>query len=137
MIEETLQEFGFTKKESELFTALVESGPQTVQELSRLLGTPRATLYGLLSVMADRGFVISSAEKSTTVYSASPPSSFSHAVAKEKEAIRIKEKCADKLTELLTSSLSAGAVATPKLQLFQGKKRVEEMLYRIDEGLAA
>jgi sugar-specific transcriptional regulator TrmB len=130
MLEQTLKDFGFNVREAEIFSSLVEAGPQTVQELSRLLGMPRATLYGMLSGLSDRGFVISSINKSTTVYSASPPSSFSHAVAKEREALTAKEKYAEKLTEMLTPMLSAGAVATPKLQLFQGKKKVEEMLYR-------
>ena len=48
MIQDIFDVLGCKQEEAKTYLALVESGPRTATELSKLVGAPRPTIYGYL-----------------------------------------------------------------------------------------
>jgi predicted transcriptional regulator len=55
MIQDIFDVLGFKQEEAKTYLALVESGPRTATELSKLVGAPRPTIYGYLERLLAAG----------------------------------------------------------------------------------
>ncbi len=65
--------FGFPKEHIHLYLTLLESGPTTLAELARAGQIHRATVYRLLPILQQRGFVTEVQRGRRRVYSAADP----------------------------------------------------------------
>jgi DNA-binding MarR family transcriptional regulator len=70
---EKLQELGFGQYEAQAYVALLQSLPCSGYELARLSGVPRASLYGVLEKLEQRGAVLRLETPAGTRYAAVPP----------------------------------------------------------------
>ncbi|MDO4787112.1 MAG: helix-turn-helix domain-containing protein [Fretibacterium sp.] len=63
----------FTDSEAKAYVALLQNGPCTGYEVSRLSGVPRSKIYNVLEILLNRGFLLVAQESKTTLYEALPP----------------------------------------------------------------
>lgn len=68
-----LQELGFGQYEAQAYIALLQTEPCSGYELARLSGVPRASLYGVLEKLEQRGAVLRLESQAGTLYAAVPP----------------------------------------------------------------
>lgn len=63
MLNKILVQLGLTSKEAEVYSLLLEYGPQTAQQLSKTSGLGRTHLYQITKQLTARGFVQSDKSK--------------------------------------------------------------------------
>ena len=68
-----LQELGFGQYEAQAYVALLQTEPCSGYELARLSGVPRASLYGVLEKLEQRGAVLRLETAEGARYAAVPP----------------------------------------------------------------
>lgn len=117
-----------------VYLCLAEAGKTTAQRISKNCNIPRTTVYYVLENLVKRGLVFEEQKKGTTFFSPNKPSSIVNLIRKEKEEIVLKESMAGQLVDLLTPYFKGKLFNVPTIQFFEGKKRVEDMLYEyLDE----
>ena len=67
---EVLREFGLNSKESEIYLALLKSGPSTVAEISKKISILRQSIYDILDKMVSKGIIGQSVSNNTKVFHA-------------------------------------------------------------------
>ena len=65
-----LREFDFTESEAKVYVKLLENGPSTGYEISKLSGVARSKIYNVLEALTKRGVLVSCVEDKSTFYSA-------------------------------------------------------------------
>lgn len=129
MFHQYLEKLGFSEKEIAVYLALTELGKATASALSAKTKIPRATVYIILASLDERGVITVEEAKDTTYYVMKSPASFVSLVHREKDELKEKEKAALELQSILEPYLTSFHHVVPKLQLYEGKKNVEAMLY--------
>ncbi len=117
---ELLEELGFTKGESTVYLALLESGPQIASELSEKSKIHRINLYDLLKKLVEKGLVTHYIKGKTKTYKALPPQTL---LKIEKQRIQNLEQAIpslEKLQKTRKDELSA--------ELFIGKAGVKNAI---------
>ncbi|MFZ6014972.1 MAG: TrmB family transcriptional regulator [Patescibacteria group bacterium] len=71
--QQLLQKLGLSKEESEVYLALVESGPANVSEIARRTRMHRPTIYQFLPGLVERGLVTAVPKGKQKWYAAEPP----------------------------------------------------------------
>ena len=66
MIEDSLEQLGFTKNEARLYLAVAEAGKANAQLIAKKVGLPRTTAYSVLDSLLKKGVVTTEQKKSTT-----------------------------------------------------------------------
>lgn len=122
-------QLGFQPKEQQVFLSLVEHGKQSATELSRRVKIPRATLYSLLDSLLQRGVISREQKRGSRLFLASNLESLKRLVETEREQLKLKEQAASELFSLLAPVMKVAGYAPPKIQVYEGKKSIENMLY--------
>lgn len=130
MLEIQLAKLGLTEKEVSTFIALAETGRAVATTLCKKTGIPRATLYGILDSLIKQGLVIKEQTQSSSYFSISNPDIFVKIFEKQEEAIKEKKQIAFGLVDILQGYLKNSNYTAPKVQIYEGKKSIEQMLYR-------
>jgi sugar-specific transcriptional regulator TrmB len=73
MLEDTLSGLDLSRDEIGIYLSLLESGPTTAGQFSKKVGVPRATLYGILQRLTDKGVIKRSLRKGIRTFTASSP----------------------------------------------------------------
>lgn len=129
MVEQLLKELGFSDKESRLYLLLAEAGKSTVQLLARRAGIPRTTAYSILENLQARGLISAEQKQGTTFYVVQNANALLRMLGKEREELNRKESKAKELVELIKPYFKSKFFSVPKIQLFEGKAAVENLLY--------
>jgi sugar-specific transcriptional regulator TrmB len=121
----TLQGFGFSTKESEVYIALLELGKGTVTEISRQAGINRTTGYDILGSLASKGVVSVSGKEPKQEYAAEAPEAITRYLEREQakldEAIKKSETIAGELTLLHANK------NRPKIRFYEGKEGLQHV----------
>ena len=129
MLHSALEKFGFNEKQQRVYIALAEAGKITATELSKRTNVPRATLYAILDSLIDRGVVSREQARGSALFVVNNPEAFLRLVELEKSALSEKDQAAKDIIDMVSPFLSSGHYSLPKVQVFEGKKNIESMLY--------
>lgn len=69
---EVLRQFSYTESESKVYIALLQNGPKTGYEASKISGVPRSKVYNVLESLTSRGVVATTSGEKTILYRAEP-----------------------------------------------------------------
>ncbi len=67
---QVLKRFNFTESEAKAYMALLQNGPQTGYEVSKLSGVPRSKIYNVMELLVNRGVVVTTTGSKTILYRA-------------------------------------------------------------------
>lgn len=67
-----LKRFDFTESEAKVYITLLQNGPCTGYEASKLSGVPRSKIYNILEILTNRGALVTSDGEKTILYRAEP-----------------------------------------------------------------
>ncbi|MCB9030129.1 MAG: helix-turn-helix domain-containing protein [Deltaproteobacteria bacterium] len=112
-----------------VYLALADLGKATASLLSKRLSVPRTTVYSVLENLIAKGVISIEHKGNTTFYKANTPNSLLGIVQKEKEQVKAKEATANELVKLITPFFKSKNFSIPRLQLFEGKQNVNNMLF--------
>lgn len=129
MFEQHLSQLGFQNKEQLVYTTLIELGRAPAAVISKRTGLPRASVYGILDELSKKGVVSKESARSGTLFLVNSPQAFVRLVNEEKISLVAKERAAKQLAEELSPYIRSRQFGVPKIQLFEGKKSIENMLY--------
>ncbi len=114
----TLQKFGFSEKEAEVYIGLLELGKGTVTEISRKAGINRTTGYDILNSLSNKGVVSVSGKEPKQEYAAESPALITEYLKKRAteitEHIKKSEEMLPELTLLYTKK------NRPKIRFYEG-----------------
>ena len=129
MIENAFQRLGFSGKEQDVYLAIADLGKTSATILSKKTKIPRATLYAVLDGLIEKGVISREQKGGSSNFLVNSPNVFVRLVEQEKEEVQAKEKAALDLVDFLTPYLKSTHYSIPKLQIFEGKQNIENMLY--------
>ncbi len=69
---QVFRQFNYTESEVKVYITLLQNGPQTGYEVSKLSGVPRSKVYNILEMLINRGVVVTSQGNKTVIYRAEP-----------------------------------------------------------------
>jgi sugar-specific transcriptional regulator TrmB len=121
---------GATDKEAETFLRLLELGPQTATIVAKHIGTPRSTMYVIMSALKEMG-LIEEFERSGVKYFKTV------AVQEISDVINAKKRKLDQTEELFKrllpdlESKQKKLTMTPKVRFFEGKDQVMKMYEQV------
>lgn len=72
-LDRLLQQIGFSKNETKVYLAALESGPSSAQTLAERASLPRTTVYSVLEYLVKRGVVGKTVHQGKTRFLADPP----------------------------------------------------------------
>ncbi len=128
-MESLFLQLGFSAKEQQIYLSLVEQGKATASALSKRTKIPRATLYGHLETLLSRGVITKEQKRGSSSFLVNNLSSLLRLVENEQEQLKMKAQAAKELTSLLSPVLKVAGYSPPKIQIFEGRKSIENMLY--------
>lgn len=129
MLHGALEKFGFNEKQQRVYIALAEAGKVTATELSRRTNVPRATLYAILDSLSERGVVSREQTRGSALFVVNNPEAFVRLVEQEKNVLSEKDKAAKDIVDMVAPFLNSAHYSLPKVQVFEGKQNIENMLY--------
>lgn len=130
MLETQFGKLGFNDKEIRAFLTLAEVGKATASVIGKRSEIPRSSVYAVLESLIERGVVSLEHGSGTTFYVANDPTSLQRMIEKEEEQLEEKKTAVKELVEMIEPYLKSSHYSTPKLQYFEGKRNVENMLFR-------
>ena len=129
MFSEYFRKLGIEERAEQVYLAVASAGKATAGLVSKRTKIPRATVYLLLNELSERGLISLEKAPAATRYVANDPLSFTRMVAEEREEIEGKELAAKKLIEQLVPFMHGTKRAMPHIQVFEGQKSINAMLY--------
>lgn len=126
---ERLVKFGMSQSEAALYLRLAELGRSGAHALAKRCGLPRTTTYSVLDSLVRKGFAFVEKGPGNTIYVANDPSALLLQVSKERAELEHREAEAAELVELVRPSFRSRFHNAPKIQFFEGRDGVEQMLY--------
>ncbi|EKD24400.1 MAG: transcriptional regulator, TrmB [uncultured bacterium] len=119
MISKKLQAAGLSKKEADIYLALLELSEATIAQLVKKTGIKRSTVYETIELLKRRGLVSQGRLKKRTVFYAESPKKIPEALEAKKQSIE------EAMPELL--SLMNLLDKKPKIKYFEGLEGVKEV----------
>lgn len=126
---ERLVQFGMTPSEAEIYLQLAEVGRSGAHALAKRIGMPRTTTYSVLDSLVRKGFAAVERGKTIGVYVASEPDVLLRQLDRERETLARRQAEATALVEQVRPMFRSRFYHVPKIQFFEGRDGVEQMLY--------
>lgn len=131
-VEKTLQDFGLTEKETQIYIFLAKHGLQKGVEIAKKTKTAKAVVYRILKILQRKGFVESTLE-SPVRYKAVPFETIldTKIKAKHEEARQIETAKKDLLDDW--GKISKGEPESPieKFVVIEGNQRIYNKIYQM------
>lgn len=112
-LDHLLQQMGFSKNESKIYLAALESGPSSAQELAKAADLPRTTAYSVLEYLVERGVVAKTMHQGKTRFLAEPPAKLATIVEDLQKQVK------ESLPQL--EAIYNKSETKPKIYFFEGK----------------
>lgn len=123
ILERELQKLGLSEKETKVYLASLQLGPQPVQDIARKAGVNRATTYVMIEGLMRRGIMTSFDRGKKRFFSAEAPDRLLSVLHVQVEELREREReFAQVLPEL--RALLVGAAERPRVRFFEGSEGV-------------
>lgn len=123
MIKESLQKYGLSEKETEVYLALLELGKAKSKEVATKTKLPRSTVYSVLEFLEKKGLVFSYDQGKIKTYAAQDPAKIVDDLASRAQSIKTI------FPEL--KELYQGAKTKPQIKYYQGISEMKEMYNNI------
>ncbi len=121
-----LQDIGLSEKEAKVYSAALELGPATADQLAKQSKIVRSTTYVQLESLMKKGLMSTYEEGKKTFFAPESPELLKRFLSKQKEDIGAKEnELVDFLPELLRQFESAGE--RPVVRFFPGKEGIHTL----------
>ncbi len=119
MYEKELQSLGLSDKESRVYLAALELGPDTVQHIAQKAGINRPTTYVQIESLKSKGLMSEVEKGKKTFYVPETPDRLSTLLNAFEQEIQFKK---NEITRILPAlqDLFAGAGERPKVRFFEG-----------------
>ncbi|HHY14195.1 MAG TPA: TrmB family transcriptional regulator [Thermoanaerobacterales bacterium] len=69
---QVFRQFNYTQYEAQVYITLLQNGPQTGYEVSKMSGVPRSKVYNVLEKLTNRGAVVTAQGEKNVLYKAEP-----------------------------------------------------------------
>ncbi|MDD5318523.1 MAG: helix-turn-helix domain-containing protein [Candidatus Pacebacteria bacterium] len=126
----SLTSFGFSKKEADVYIAILELGKGTVSQISRKAGINRTTGYDILNSLLNKNVVSVSGKEPKQEYSAESPTNITEYLKKQAAALEEQIKESESLVPEL--NILHSKKNRPKIRFYEGieglKKVYEDTL---------
>lgn len=119
MIKESLQKYGLSPKETEVYLALLELGKAKTKDIAPKTKLSRSTVYSVLTALEAKGLVFSYDQGKIKTYAAQDPGKLVDEIASRAQSIKTI------FPEL--KQLYQGAKVKPQIKYYQGLAEIEEM----------
>lgn len=125
-IKDDLALFGLNEQEMQVYLLLLRHGWSTVVQLSKICPIKRTTIYRTLNELSQKGLVVLQLNNKTTLYDASPPSSFESLILEsQKKTAQLKESFNH--IEQYFSKFPVGQTTETKVQYYRGLRGLKQM----------
>ena len=128
MIGQLLQQLGFTKKEAEIYLALLRRGKAMPASIAKETGVNRATVYSITKSLIKKGIISEDLGGKTLYLVARPVKDLSHILKKEKEELEKKEEIISSAIGELSIITTNTTYSIPKIR-FVEESDIEKHLY--------
>lgn len=125
MKKELFEKIGLSKKEEKVYLATLKIGPAPVSKIARETNFPRQTVYSIIKMLADRGFVDQSDRAGVIQFSAEPEKLLL-VLQKERRNIEKNEVELEKLIPEL-KKYQERAIVLPKVKYYEGEEVLKNM----------
>jgi len=132
-IQTTLEQFGLSKKEAQVFITLNKHGSITVLELSRHLQIKRTSLYRILEELIRKGIVETQVDAKTTYYTASGSKQFESLVVEQESKTKLLQQAFQELTVNLPLTTTQNQKET-SVRFFRKQLGLKQMEWRMIEA---
>lgn len=130
-LEEKLANLDLSKREIDVYLAVLVLGKSTISDISRKSKIKRTTVYEYIESLLEKGFAYKTAEKKRIFYCVENPEKITRILEDKKKSIDAKKQKIEKIIPELVSLYSA-SFNKPTISFYEGKsgiKRIyEEML---------
>ncbi len=125
MIEKDLQFLGLSDEETKIYLTLLKFGTSPVTQIARLTKIGRVNCYHHIQKLIQKGLISQSQKSKVKQFSAENPRIF---LNREKERTNVAQELIPQLI-----ALSAGSSQKPRIQLFEGKSGIRNILETMTE----
>ncbi|MFA6159798.1 MAG: helix-turn-helix domain-containing protein [Parcubacteria group bacterium] len=130
-LEEKLYNLDLSKREIDVYLAVLVLGKSTISDISRKAKIKRTTVYEYIESLLEKGLVYKTAEKKRIFYCAENPEKITKILEDKKKSIDAKKQKIEKIIPELVSLYSA-SFNKPAISFYEGKAGLkiiyEEML---------
>lgn len=119
MLKESLQKYGLSGKETDIYLALLELGKAKTRDIASKTRLPRSTIYSILSELEAKGLVFSLDQGKIRTYAAEDPAKIVDDISGRAQTIK------SVFPEL--KQLYQGTKVKPQVRYYQGISEIREM----------
>jgi sugar-specific transcriptional regulator TrmB len=119
-LKKALLQLNFTEKEILTYVVLLENGPLPIQEISRLVGINRVTIYSAVDELKRKGLVVESRKGKRKLLVAENPESLKELIEERKNKIISEEKILSDLILPALKAINARQENKPQIKFFEG-----------------
>lgn len=126
-IQTILEKIGLNDRESAVYLACLEFGAKPASVIAKRVSLNRASVYGILQKLIDKGFVSQFRKSSTRFFSATPPEHLLYFFEQKKKEIDADQK---KLEEFLPdlNALANANGCKPQIRFYEGAEGIEKVM---------
>ncbi len=127
MIDEVLQKIGLSDKMAKVYSAVLEFGPQTAQQIAQKTGMLRPTVYVQVVALINKGLMSRIEKGSKTYFMAESPENLERLL---EEKISFVKSASSELKKVISqlNALFLTAEDKPKIRFFEGKEGLLTMI---------
>ena len=127
MLEKMLAGLDISGDGVKIYMHILHHGTCTAGELSKKTGMPRATLYGILQKLSDKGIINKTLKYGIRSFSAAPPEKLGQMFQEKIEHLQNQHQAYIKLIPELSKNIGLGSL-TPRFQYYEGREGVQHVL---------
>ncbi len=126
--EKELQTLGLSEKETAVYLAALELGPETAQNLAKKAGINRPTTYAQIESLKKKGLMSEAQQGKKTLYVAESPERLESLINIFEKELDFKRAEVERILPTLTE-LFVGRGDRPKIRFIQGKDATRAIMY--------
>jgi len=127
MLDTIFKQFNLKKEHTVVYSSLLESGPLPAGKLAKRLNMPRATLYGFLDDLNQKGLVLKSEKLAVKIWQAAPPEKVKEILNEQVNQIEKAKKSFANILPDLQAKQSTDFI-TPKFTFFEGQDGLRQII---------
>lgn len=126
-----LLQLGLSESEISIFLTLLQGGPSSVQDISRVSGINRVTIYSSLNTLEKKGLVAETKKGSKRLFVAERPEELKSIVEEKEEDIRKINLDIQNLVLPVLKAIDVGQENKPEIKFYEGL----EGIYKVYENM--
>lgn len=123
-IKKALLQLNLTEKAILCYVALLESGSSSIQDISRLTGVNRVTIYAAVEELKNKGLAFETRKGRRKLFMAEEPDELKNILEEKKEQIRMEEKLLENFILPTLKAVDARQENKPQIKFFEGAEGI-------------